>query len=271
MTATLPTADAAASSTTAASAAVVGVPALPALPALVVGQVTHHRPAPIRHAFRHRAYLWLIDLDAVPRQPWYLRAFAGFSAADHLGDPGSTIRDNVENYLARCGVHLGVGGRVLMLTNARVLGHVFDPLSVFWCYDAGGALVCAVAEVHNTYGERHAYLLRPDARGIAVTDKTLYVSPFFDVSGTYEVRLTLGPDVVATSVTLRRHGAVAFTATFRGRPEPATRRALASRLLRTPLMPQRITALIRAHGTWLWMRGLSTRARPHHPRQEGVC
>ena len=54
-----------------------------------------------------------------------------------------------------------------MLANARVLGHVFDPLSVFWCFDADGALVCIVAEVHNTYGERHVYLLRPDPSGTA--------------------------------------------------------------------------------------------------------
>ena len=246
------------------------LPDLPVLPALVVGQVSHHRPGPIRYAFRHRVYLWLVDLDALPRQPWYLRAFAGFGAADHLGDPSGTIGDNVRNYLALNGIRLGDGGRVFMLANARVLGHVFDPLTVFWCYNSTGSLVCAVAEVHNTYQERHAYLLRPDESGIAVTDKALYVSPFFDVSGTYELRFTLRPDLVATSVTLRRRGVVAFTATFRGRPQPAAPRALVLRLIRQPLMPQRITVLIRAHGVWLWLHRLTIRTRPHHPRQEGV-
>ena len=77
--------------------------------------------------------------------------------------PGLPIKANVENYLSLHGIHLGAGGRVVMLANARVLGHVFDPLSVFWCFDGPGALVCIVAEVHNTYGERHVYLLRPDA------------------------------------------------------------------------------------------------------------
>ena len=78
-----------------------------------------------------------------------------------------------------------------MLASARVLGHVFDPLSVFWCYGSDGVLACVVAEVHNTYGERHAYLLRPDEAGTAVTDKGFYVSPFFDVTGSYELRFTL--------------------------------------------------------------------------------
>ena len=136
---------------------------LPQLPALVVGDVTHQRPGPVRHDFRHRVYQWLVDLDSLPRQPWYLRAFAHFSSADHLGDASLPIKANIENYLALNGIRLGDRGRVLMLANARVLGHVFDPLSVFWCYDSAGILVCVVAEVHNTYGERHAYLLRPDA------------------------------------------------------------------------------------------------------------
>ena len=243
---------------------------LPPLPALVVGQVTHRRPGPVRHAFRHRVYQWLVDLDSLPRQPWPLRAFAHFSSADHLGDPGLPIKRNIENYLALGGIGLGDGGRVLMLAGARVLGHVFDPLSVFWCYDRDGLLACVVAEVHNTYGERHAYLLRPDAAGVAVTGKHFYVSPYFDVSGTYELRFTLRPDLVATTVTLRHHDAVAFSAAFRGRPEPATRVAVGRRLIRQPFMPQRVSSLIRVHGIWLWLRGLPVRAHPHHIRQEGV-
>jgi len=235
-------------------------PQLPQLPALVAGQVTHRRPGPVRHAFRHRVYQWLVDLDSLPRQPWHLRAFAQFSSADHLGDPGLPIN----------GIGLGDRGRVLMLASARVLGHVFDPLSVFWCYDSSGRLACVVAEVHNTYGERHAYLLRPGEAGAAVAGKEFHVSPFFDVSGTYELRFTLRPDLVATAVTLRREGTVAFSAAFRGRPEPATSRNLARRLIRQPLMTQRVSALIRVHGTWLWLRGLPVRAHPHHTRQEGV-
>ena len=243
---------------------------LPRLPALVVGRVTHHRRGPVRHEFSHRAYQWLVDLDALPRQPWYLRAFAQFSSADHLGEPALPIKANIENYLALHGISLGDRGRVLMLANARVLGYVFDPLSVFWCHDSDGALACVVAEVHNTYGERHAYLLRPDETGRSQTDKELYVSPFFDVSGCYELKFTLTPDLVSATVLLRRGDALAFSATFRGRPEPATRRALARRLLRQPLMPQRVSALIRAHGIWLWLHRLPVQPRPRHSRQEGV-
>jgi DUF1365 family protein len=103
-----------------------------------------------------------------------------------------------------------------------------------------------------------------------VTGKEFYVSPFFDVSGTYGLRFTLTPDRVSTAVTLRREGAVAFSATFRGRPEPATRRALARLLIRQPFMTQRISALIRAHGIWLWLHRLPVHPRPPHTRQQGT-
>jgi DUF1365 family protein len=243
---------------------------LPALPALVVGEVTHRRPGPVRHSFRHRIYQWLIDLDSVPRQPGCLSPFASFSSADHLGDRCLTIKDNVENYLALNGVDLGERSRVLMLASARVLGHVFNPLSVFWCYDSSGRLACVIAEVHNTYGERHAYLLHPDEAGIAVTGKDFHVSPFFDVTGTYGLRFTLSPDRVSTTVTLRREGSVVFSAAFRGRPEPASHRALARLLIRQPLMTQRVSVLIRVHGIWLWLRGLPIRPHPNHTRQAGT-
>lgn len=243
---------------------------LPALPALVAGRITHRRHGPVRHAFRHRVYLWLIDLDFVPRQPGHLRWAADFSSEDHLGDPRLTIKDNIENYLTRNGVDLGDRGRVLMLASARVLGHVFDPLSVFWCFDSTGRLAYVVAEVHNTYRERHAYLLHPDKAGAATTGKDFYVSPFFDVSGTYELRFTLTPDRVSTAVTLRHQNSVAFSATFLGRPEPATRLNLAGLLIRHPLMTQRISALIRMHGIWLWLRGLPVRDHPQYVRQAGV-
>jgi DUF1365 family protein len=243
---------------------------LPPLPALVAGHVSHRRRGPVAHGFRHRVYQWLVDLDEVPVQPWYLKPFASFKAADHLGDAGLPIKANVENYLSLHGIHLGAGGRVVMLANARVLGHVFDPLSVFWCFDGSGVLVCIVAEVHNTYGERHVYLLHPDPSGVARTRKAFYVSPFFDVTGDYELRFVLHPDRVAVTVLLHRDAAVAFSATFHGRPGPAGRAALARHLLRSPLLPQRVSAQIRLHGGWLWLRRQPVIHRPQHRPQEGV-
>jgi DUF1365 family protein len=244
---------------------------LPTLPAIVPGRVAHRRHHPVRHAFHHRLDLWLVDLDRFPRLPWYLRPFASFDARDHLGGTaGGTeaIAANVRRFLLARGVDLGPQGRVLMLANARVLGHVFDPLTVFWCFRTDGSPGLVVAEVHNTYGERHAYLLAPDADGRVSVDKRLYVSPFNDVTGTYDLRFALDHDGVRVDVALRRQDSVVFDAHFSGRPRPATRTAVALAALRSPAMPQRVSALIRLHGAWLWLRRLPVVPRPVHPPQE---
>jgi DUF1365 family protein len=247
---------------------------LPALPAIVDGIVAHRRRGPIRHEFHHRAYQWLVDLDQLPHPPWYLRPVAGFDARDHLGGTGPNasgdVKRNVERYLALRDVDLGAGGRIVMFANARVFGHVFDPLTVFWCFDTDGTLRCVVAEVHNTYGERHAYLLMPGPDGEAGVDKQFYVSPFNDVSGDYAMRFTLTDNRVGVTISLRRDGQTLFDASFTGKPIPATTATIARFALTRPAMPQRVSSLIRAHAIWLWLRGLPIATRPRHVSQEGV-
>jgi len=241
-----------------------GYPSLPILPAIVTGAVRHGRSAPIRHAFRHRAYQWLVDLDDLPRLPSYLRPLARFDVRDHLGGTGPTIKANLLRCLAARGIDFD--GKVVMLANARVLGHIFDPLTVFWC--VGSPYV--VAEVHNTYGERHVYLLTPDATGAAEAAKEFYVSPFNAVSGRYRLTFELDRDRVRVQVALSREGKQLFGASFEGTPRPATRRALLTAAIRTPLMTQRVSVLIRLHGVWLWARRLPVMKRPPHPLQEGL-
>lgn len=243
---------------------------LPVLPAVVEGTVRHDRLAPFAHGFGYRVYQWLVDLDRLPDPPGWLRPFVGFRSADHLGDPARSIRANVEAFCAARGVDAR-GGRIVMLANARVLGHVFDPLSVFWCLAPDGRLRCVVAEVHNTYGERHAYLLTDlDDAGRAATDKRFYVSPFLSVDGRYDLRFGLAPDSVSTAVRLRQGGRVVFTAAFRGTPAPATARRIVSVLVRRPFMTQRVSALIRMQGVLLWLRRLPVVRRVPHRHQEGV-
>ena len=245
------------------------VTALPPLPALVTGTVGHTRRTPLRHRFQHRVYQWLVDVDDLPRLRWPLRAFATFRAADHIGDPSATIRSNIETFCTAQGLDVA-GHRILMLANARVLGHTFDPLSVFWVIAPDGGLTCLVAEVHNTYGERHAYLLHPDTAGRTTTDKAFYVSPFFTVEGRYDLQFRLGADAVSSTIVLRQGGHAVFSATFRGEPRPATARRLARLVVTHPLMTQRTSLLIRVHGVYLWLRRLPVVPRPAHHPQEGT-
>lgn len=208
----------------------------------------HARTTPLRHSFAYRTYQWLVDLDELPRDRW----LASFQSRDHLGDPAHSIRSNLDAFLAGHGIDLA-GGRILMLTNARSLGYVFNPLTVYWCRHADGTLRAVVAEVHNTYGGRHSYLLPPDAADRADVSKEFYVSPFFDVDGTYHMRLPEPGESLALTVALDKR----FVATLRGqrrRPGPAT-------LLRHPLVTFAVTARIRLQGIRLYLKGLPVMPR----------
>jgi DUF1365 family protein len=244
-------------------------------PRLYRTRVAHGRTERVRHGFSYRHPTWLVDLDDVPVLPRPLRWLARFDARDHLGVPSATIRANVDAYLATEGVDL-TGGQVLMLATPRSFGYAFNPLTVFWCRDAGGALACVIAEVHNTYGERHCYLLRPDAHGRAGADKAFYVSPFFAVDGRYEMTFTdpahpgsSGDDELRVSITLARGGHVVFRATMDGRADPAAPSFLAG-ALRHPATGRRAMALIRLQGIGLWLKHLPVIPRPVAPVQEGV-
>ncbi len=237
--------------------------------ALYECRITHARTVPLRNVFSYRSYLWLVDLDHLPRLAPGLRLLAGFSARDHLGDPRRGIRENLDRFLAARGVDLG-GGRVTMLAHARVLGYVFNPLTVYWCHQADGALACVVAEVHNTYGERHAYLLHTDARGRAQVPKEFYVSPFYPVDGRYRMSLPEPDGRLALSIVLGRPDGHSFTASVRGRAVPATARALIGAAARHPWSTAVVAARIRCQGVQLYLRGLRIAPRPAHPPQEGV-
>ncbi|MGH3150321.1 MAG: DUF1365 domain-containing protein [Streptosporangiaceae bacterium] len=238
--------------------------------ALYECRVTHARTVPLRNVFSYRTYQWLVDLDHLPRLGPGLRLLAGFDARDHLGDPGKPIRVNLEHFLGTQGVDLH-GGRVMMLANARVLGYVFNPLTVYWCHRPDGELACVVAEVHNTYRQRHAYLLHPDERGRAQVAKQFYVSPFYPVDGGYRMSLPEPRhERLALTVTLSRPDGNRFVASVRGTGRPATARALLAATARHPASTAAVSALIRWQGIRLYLRGLRVVPRPAHPPQEGV-
>jgi len=237
--------------------------------ALYECKISHVRTVPLRNVFRYRTYQWLVDLDDLPRpRPW-LRPLAGFHASDHIGGPSGSIRGNLDRFLAAHGVDLG-GGRVLMLAHARVLGYVFNPLTVYWCHDAAGALACVVAEVHNTYHQRHAYLLRTDGRGRAQTPKEFYVSPFYPVDGQYRMSLPEPDGRLALTIVLDRPGGHSFVASVHGRRLPADGPTLLRAAVRHPWPTMTVTARIRWQGFKLYVRGLAIAPRPPHAPPKGV-
>lgn len=232
------------------------VPTTP--PAMYASTIRHIRRGPIKRTFTHHQHTWLVDLDTLPDHGLLGR----FEARDHLGDPDLSIRANVENFLSTQGIELA-GGRILMAAHARAFGHCFNPISVHWCHHRDGTLAGVVVEVHNTYGERHAYLVHPDEQGRARTDKQLYVSPFFGTDGHYELAVPTPGERLFVSVTLHTDAGEVFTASLDGHRTDVRPWRAAPAALRGSL-------LIRAHGSWLWARRLRVHPRPAHPRQEGV-
>jgi len=243
-----------------------------ATPALYDVRIAHTRTAALRNSFEYGGYLWLVDLDDVAAGrlvqgrplPRWLRSQARFEAADHLGDPAASIKTNVVALAREHGID--DVDRVLMLASARSgagrASYVFNPLSMHWCYRADGSLACLVAEVHNTYGQRHAYLLHPDDAGRAEADKEFYVSPFFEVAGRYLMRFSAPGPRLQITMALRQDGGTPFTARVRGTARPATRRTVLGATLRFPLMSLRVSALIRLQGGKLWLRRLPVVPRP---------
>jgi DUF1365 family protein len=223
-------------------------------PALYRTRITHLRRAPVHHYFEHRSYSWYVDIDELPRLPRWLRPFARFDARDHLdGMPNDTLRQRIDAFLAERGIDLQ-GGRITALMQARVFGYVFNPLSLYWCHDAHGVLRHIIAEVHNTYGGRHAYLLPPDGERPVMVLKMLYVSPFNDVDGYYLVRAPRPDARLDVSISLHRDSQPAFVSTLRG----ARRRASIGELVRlqfvAPLAPLMGALGIRVQGITLWAR-----------------
>lgn len=230
----------------------------PQTPARYEVEITHRRRDPLDYGFAQRGSSWLIDLDSVPRLPRGLRWLADFRSRDHLGAPDSSLRTNVDTFLRANGI--GRPARILMLANPRVLGYVFNPLTVFYCMGPDGTVHHVVAEVRNTYGGRHCYLVTPDPDGKAEIDKAFYVSPFYPVDGRYTMRLPTPGDELLVNVTLHRAGERPFAAVLTGR-----RCASASlwTALRTPLATRAVMVGIKRHGIILYSKGL----RPH-PRTE---
>lgn len=244
--------------------------------AIYVGNVRHRRRRPTPHAFRYRTYHVLLDLDELPRLDREVRGFAygrglaAFSDRDHFGPQDVPVRAKLERWLASEGVSLPAGP-VRVLTNLRVLGHVFNPVSWWFCHHPDGALALVVAEVHNTFGEAHGYVLDDLRRGAGDTweaeaAKVFHVSPFLPIDG-LRYRFTFVPpgSRVLAHIDVEDGEGPLFDATQTGRYRPLTSRSLARVLLTHPLETLRTVALIHLQALRLWRLRVPFHRKPPPP------
>lgn len=242
-------------------------------PQHIVASVTHARRGTPAHAFRYRADYVLIDPD-VADGPWLFSRnrfnLASVNDRSHGGAPGHG--SGVGWARARLRERGVEGARILLLTQPGFLGHVFNPVS-FWLAMRGESLLAVIAEVTNTYGDRHSYFCaRPDLMPIGPQDrlaaqKRMYVSPFQEVAGGYSFNFHIRPDRIAIRIDYR-NGARGLVATMAGRRAPLTNAAILGALLRRPAGGLRTLALIHWQAVRLKLKGAHFRRRPTPPAQE---
>ena len=241
------------------------------------GQVMHQRFADVGYRFRYRVFSLLLDVDRLDAVVRRSRLFSrnrfnlfSFFDADHL-PPGDTDRRRwVERLLRDEGLDERPAG-IRLLCFPRVLGMDFNPLSLWYCERDDGSPLAVVAEVRNTFGERHCYLL-PAAAGSwpvrADHAKDFHVSPFIGMAARYDFRLSRPGDRLAVAIREFRDGELLLVATQTGERRPFTSRQLLLEGLRVPLQTLKVLAAIHWQALKIWSRGARFHAKPASPLKE---
>jgi uncharacterized protein len=242
---------------------------------IYTGTVMHRRFKPRTHRLNYRVFWCLFDLDELPYLPSRLRFFSlkgfnlfGFRNADHGDGSDRSLRVQVEAHLATAGINLG-GGAIRLLCMPRLLGFVFNPISVYYCYDRRGALKALLYQVHNTFGQRHSYLIPVDSKPGEPLEqsclKAFYVSPFMDMDIAYRFRVQAPQERVSLVIESSDALGPVLFASLAGERQPLTDGALLRAFLSFPLMTLKVVAGIHWEALKLWIKGMRMRRRPPAP------
>lgn len=251
-------------------------PAPAAAASLYPGEVMHARMKPKAHRFRYRVFNLLIDLDRLDEAGRLSRLFSvdrfnllSFFPRDH-GEERASLAARARALIAQAGVEERPE-RLLLLCYPRVLGFVFNPISVYFAYAADGRLLCLIYEVRNTFGQRHSYVA-PVRSGEASEagirqerDKLFYVSPFLDMPLRYHFRIRPPGDNAAIRILETDAEGPILAATFQGSRRDLTARTIMTACLGMPLMTLKVVAGINWEALKLWLKGIRIYRRPAPP------
>ncbi len=234
----------------------------------------HGRKGPVKNAFRYSVDYLLLDPEASRGPALFARNRANLMSlqdSDHGGPPGHGRGVAwAREVLAAQGLP---DRHVLLLAQPRLLGHVFNPVSFWLALDKDGSLRAVIAEVTNTYGDRHSYLCRrPDKGPITREDtiraeKILHVSPFQPVAGTYDFRFDIQPDRIGIWIDYTTDGGGLYTNLI-GPRLPLTNAGILASALRRPFGSRRVLALIHWQALKLWWKRVKFNARPTPPAKD---
>jgi DUF1365 family protein len=233
--------------------------------AVYCGEVVHTRKSPRKHSLRYSVFYFLLDLDEAEAIAstsrlfgWNRPAWFSFRDADHGDGDGRDLREYLRDVLAEAGIE-DLVWRFQVLCMPRVLGYVFNPISVVYCYRTGGELAAMVYEVNNTFGERLSYVVpvSGDPKRIQHRcEKALFVSPFFDIKGHYDFNLSPPQESLDITINYRHADEQRLHVVFRGRRQAFTAHTLRSLALRYPAVTFKVIAGIYFEALKLWLKGI---------------
>ncbi|MEO8371624.1 MAG: DUF1365 domain-containing protein [Candidatus Solibacter sp.] len=246
------------------------------VPGVYSGTLRHRRFGPRRHEFSYGVFLALLDIERIPELMRVSRAtaynrwsWASFDERDHFGDPRLPLRERLARDAAAHGRQLP-DGPIYLLTHLRYLGYCFNPISLFYCHDAEGRLQMVLAEVCNTFGERHNYWLPAGGSGPLrhTLPKQMHVSPFMDMQLDYAFVFTAPGERLTAHMSTIENGATTFDATLTLKREPWSAKAVHRALLRHPWMTLKVIAAIHWEALRLWVKGIPVFTRPERRKRE---
>ena len=239
------------------------------------GSVIHRRIRPRHHRLSYRVFFFFLDLEEIDSLARRLKLFSrnrfnlfSFHDRDHGAGTEEPLRAQIEGHLRAAGLDPD-GGAIRLFAMPRVLGYVFNPLSIYFCHRRDGTLSALLYEVNNTFGERHSYLIPVTNGGGAPIRqqclKRFHVSPFLDMEMTYALRVVPPGRRVAIGISGSDADGPVITAALSANRSVLTDAALARAFIDYPLMTLKVTTGIHWEGLRIWLKGIRLRPRPPAP------
>jgi hypothetical protein len=234
-----------------------------ALSRIISGKVMHKRHLPVVNQFVYPLFSVLLKMDELEKtESWLFGVNRWRPMAFYFSDHGNgdDTQDWILTLLDSNGIH-DCTGSIWLQTFPRVFGFVFNPVSFWYCERDDGSVGVIVAEVNNTFGDRHCYVLKPDpvtgSYSDISTDKKMYVSPFYPVEGCYRFYFNIDFDQPRVRIDYFNKGELQLNTTIWGRSKDWSIRSLLMVLLRQPLLTLGVVARIHWQALRLWIKGVS--------------
>lgn len=244
---------------------------------LYSARVMHRRLVAPFYRFVYRVFYLLLDIDRIDEAAAGLRLFShnrfnllSFHDRDHGEHRRGALRPWAEKILDEANINLA-GGRIRLLCMPRLFGYAFNPISLWYCEHADGSLRAVIAEVRNTFGEQHCYLLASNGSPMPYmqpyeTEKCFHVSPFFDLVGRYRFTLSEPDAKLRVLIHETREGLPILDATLAAEQRDLSDGNVLKQVLMLPLMTFKVVAGIHWEALKIWLRGARFHTKPDAPK-----